>query len=147
MQHTVSTGAVEIAQEKGILSFGQGSDMSKFGPDAVMTSMVNNWGPYYVRRIGEFLDGTWETQETWGGLGEEMVAMAPLLETLPNRTVLQAQDLMRRLSTGEQHAFAGPVSRQDGSNWLAPGETVSDSDLMTMNYYADGISSVYPSES
>lgn len=146
MQHTVSTAAVELAQEKGIYSFGQSSDMSKYGPDAVMTSMINNWGPYYVQRIGEFLDGTWKTEETWGGLGQEMVSMAPLLDTLPSRTVLQTQDVIARLSSGEQHAFGGPVRNQDGSGWLAPGETASDSDLLTMDFYAEGIASVYPSQ-
>ncbi len=146
MQHTVSTAAVELAQEKGIYSFGQGSDMSRFGPDAVMTSMINNWGPYYVRRIGEFLDGTWKSEDTWGGLGAQMVSMGPLLETLPNRTVLQAQDVIARLSSGEQHPFVGPMRKQDGSGWLAPGETASESDLLTMDYYVDGIASVYPSQ-
>lgn len=146
MQHTASTGVVEVAQKRGVLSFGQGSDMSKFGPDAVMTSMINNWGPYYTRRIGDFLNGTWKTEETWGGLGDEMVAMGPLLETLPSRTVLQAQDVIARLASGDLNAFVGPVRKQDGSGWLAPGEIVSDSELMTMNYYAGGISSVYPSE-
>jgi simple sugar transport system substrate-binding protein len=146
MQHTVSTAVVEAAQEKGVYSFGQGSDMSHYAPGAVMTSMINNWGPYYVQRIGEFLDGTWESKDTWGGLGDQMVTMAPLLETLPSRTVLQTQDVIQRLSSGEEHAYTGPVRMQDGSGWLAPGETASDSRLLTMNYYVDGISSVYPSE-
>ena len=138
MQHTASTGVVEVAQERGAFSFGQGSDMSRFGPDAVMTSMINNWGPYYTRRIGDLLDGTWDSQETWGGLGDEMVTMAPLLETLPSRTVLQTQDVISRLSSGEQSAFDGPVSKQNGSGWLAPGETASDSPLMIMDYYVEG---------
>jgi len=146
MQHTDSAAAVEVAQKNGIYSFGQGSDMTKYGPDAVMTSMVNNWGSYYTRRIGEFLDGTWRTKETWGGLGEELFELTPLLDTLPNRTVLQAQDLIARISSGEQHAFVGPQRRQDGSGWLAPGETASDSDLLTMDYYAEGMASVYPSQ-
>ncbi|MFQ1699454.1 BMP family ABC transporter substrate-binding protein [Loktanella agnita] len=147
MQHTVTTAAVEVAQENGIYSFGQGSDMSKWGPDAVMTSMVNNWGPYYTRRIGEFLDGNWKSEENWLGLGQEMVALSPLLETLPSRTVLQTQDLIARISSGEQHPFVGPLRKQDGSGWLAPGETASESDLLTMDYYVDGIASVYPTES
>lgn len=146
MQHTGSTAAVEVAQDKGVYSFGQASDMSGYGPDAVMTSMVNNWGPYYVRRIGEFLDDTWETQDTWGGLGDDMVTMSPLLESLPSRTVLQVRDVIQRISSGDEHAYVGPVRKQDGSGWLASGETATDSNLLTMNYYVEGISSVYPTK-
>lgn len=145
IQHTSSAEPMKVAQQRGAYAFGQGSDMSAYGPDAVLTSIVNNWAPYYIRRIGEFLDGTWTPTETWGGLGEDMVTMAPLLESLPNRIVLQTQDIIARLSSGEQHAFIGPMRKQDGSGWLAPGETASDSDLLTMDYYADGITSVFPS--
>lgn len=147
MQHTVSTAAVELAQEKGIYSFGQSSDMSKYGPDAVLTSMINNWGPYYTRRISEFLNGTWKSEDTLGGLGQEMIALGGLLPTIPNRVHLQAQDVISRIASGQQHPFVGPVRRQGGKGWLALGELASDSDLLTMNYYVDGIKSVFPAAS
>jgi simple sugar transport system substrate-binding protein len=144
MQHTVSTEPVKVAQERGVYAFGQGSDMAQYAPDAVLTSSINNWGPYYVRRISEFLDGTWETQDTWGGLAENMLSIGDILDTLPNRVHLQSQDLISRIRSGEQHSFSGPVRRQDGSGWLAPGENADDSSLLTMNYYVDGINSVFP---
>lgn len=144
MQHTNTTAPIEVAQEKGVYGFGQGSDMRVLSPDATMTSVVNNWGPYYTRRIGDLLAGNWASTETWGGLSDEMVAIAPLLETLPSRTVLQTNDLISRLSSGEDHAFVGPIGKQDRSRWLAPGEIAGDSELLTMDYYVEGISSVFP---
>lgn len=145
LQHTISTKAVELAQERGAYAFGQSSDMARFGPDAVLTSTINNWGPYYIRRIGQMLDGTWESEEFWGGLKEKTIVMADLLEDIPNRTHLRTMDLIERISSGEQHSFEGPIRRQNGAGWLAPGEVASDSDLLMMNYYVDGIKSVYPS--
>ena len=49
-QHTDSTAPLQIAAEKGAMGFGQASDMIKFAPKAQLTSIVNNWAPYYVRR-------------------------------------------------------------------------------------------------
>ncbi|MCK4862317.1 MAG: BMP family ABC transporter substrate-binding protein, partial [Rhodobacteraceae bacterium] len=59
MQHTDSPAAMTIAEEKGIMAFGQASDMMQFGPTARLSSIIDNWGPYYVERVQAVMDGTW----------------------------------------------------------------------------------------
>src|SRR3981081_224661 len=49
-QHTDSPAAVEIAENRGIYAFGQDSDMIQFGKKAQLTSIIDNWAPYYVAR-------------------------------------------------------------------------------------------------
>src|SRR6266702_6044222 len=51
MQHTDSPAAMQVANERGKLAFGQDSEMIKFGPKAQLTSTMNNWGPYYIERV------------------------------------------------------------------------------------------------
>src|SRR2546423_3407193 len=64
-QHTDSAAATQFANERGIFSFGQDSDLIKFGPKSQLTAIVNNWTPYYVDRIKLALDGKWATGEFW----------------------------------------------------------------------------------
>ncbi|GIS91491.1 MAG: hypothetical protein CM1200mP20_15320 [Pseudomonadota bacterium] len=52
-QHTDSTAALQAAAERGIHAFGQASDMIQFAPDTQLTAVVNNGGPYYVKRTVE----------------------------------------------------------------------------------------------
>src|SRR5690606_33077358 len=59
VQHTDSTAPLQVAQERGLHGFGQASDMIKFAPKAQYTAIVDDWGPYYIERIGEVLAGTW----------------------------------------------------------------------------------------
>ena len=59
-QHTDSTAPMQVAAERGIKAFGQASDMIKFGPKPQLTSIVDDWGPYYIERIQAVLDGTWK---------------------------------------------------------------------------------------
>ena len=49
-QHTNSTAPMQVAAERGIKAFGQASDMIKFGPETQLTSIVDNWGPYYTEQ-------------------------------------------------------------------------------------------------
>ena len=51
-----SPAAMQVAQERGVFAFGQASDMKSFGPKAQLTSIMDNWGPYYIARTkaGQF---------------------------------------------------------------------------------------------
>lgn len=146
MQHTDSPSPVKVAEELGAYTFGQATDMKEHGPKSVLTSLINNWGPYYVRRVGAMLDGTWETKDTWGGLAEEMLAMGPISDNIPSRVHLQATDAIERLRDGRRKPFVGAIRKQDGSGWLAPGEVASDSELHTMNFFVDGLTTVVPTK-
>ena len=47
MQHTDSTAPVQTAEKAGVWSFGQASDMQRFAPKSVLTSIIDDWAPYY----------------------------------------------------------------------------------------------------
>ncbi|HCS45954.1 MAG TPA: BMP family ABC transporter substrate-binding protein, partial [Pseudomonas sp.] len=49
------------------------SDMAHFGPKAVLTSIVNDWGPHYIQATQSVLDHSWKSQDYWGGLKEGTV--------------------------------------------------------------------------
>ena len=51
---------MQIAAERGMLAFGQDSDMIKFGPKAQLTAIIDNWAPYYIERVKAALDGKWK---------------------------------------------------------------------------------------
>src|SRR6202022_2833029 len=59
MQHTDSPAPMQVASERGKLAFGQDSEMLNFGPKAQLTSIIDNWAPYYIQRIKAKLGGSW----------------------------------------------------------------------------------------
>src|SRR5690348_7131198 len=73
MQHTDSPAAMQIAEQRGILAFGQDSDMIKFGPKAQLTAIVDDWAPYYEQRAKDMLDGKWKSGDVWRGLKSGLV--------------------------------------------------------------------------
>jgi len=144
MQHTDTAEPMKVAEEMEVFAFGQASDMIDYGPNAQLSASVNNWGPYYIGRIQHLLDGTWESTDTWGGLGTEMLSIAPFSDRIPLRVQEQAADAISRIRQGRLHPFTGPIRRQDGTGWLAAGETASDTDLLTMGFFVEGITGIIP---
>ena len=143
VQHTDSTGPLQVAQEQGKLGFGQASDMIKFAPKAQLTAIIDDWGPYYVRRVKEVIDGTWKTQSTWEGMKEGLVVLAPFTN-MPDDVAKMAGETADKIKSGALHPFTGPITKQDGTVVGEQGKPLPDQDLLSMNWYVKGVDDKLP---
>jgi basic membrane protein A len=144
MQHTDSTAALTVAQERGAMAFGQASDMTQFAPDVHLTAIIDNWAPYYIDRIQARMDGTWESTNSWNGIAQNEVTFAPFNDRIPAEVQDEANAMIEAIRTGEYHPFTGPLNRQDGTAWLADGEVADDGTLGGMHFYVEGITGEIP---
>jgi simple sugar transport system substrate-binding protein len=145
LQHTDSTAPQAAAQAAGnVITFGQASDMSEYAPLPRVSSIIDNWAPYYIARTKAVMDGTWESTSTWDGIGAGMVGIGEISDAVPADVKAEALALKDSLASGEYHAFTGPLNKQDGSAWLAEGETADDGTLAGMNFYVEGIEGDIP---
>lgn len=144
MQHTDSTAPITIAQDRGILAFGQASDMTAFAPEAHLSAILDVWAPYYIERIQARIDGTWEAGNDWSGIPEGTVGFAPFNDRIPADVLAEAEAMIEDIRSGAYHPFTGPINRQDGSAWLAEGEVAPDGDLLGMNFYVEGMTGDVP---
>lgn len=142
-QHTDSTAPMQVATERGIKAFGQASDMIKFGPTTQLTSIVDDWGPYYIERIQEVIDGTWKQSDVWGGMKEGHVVMAPYANMSDEAKKL-AEETEAKIKSGAFNPFTGPVTKQDGTEWLKAGEVAQDGVLLGLNFYVKGVDDKLP---
>ncbi|MYM56953.1 BMP family ABC transporter substrate-binding protein [Thalassovita mangrovi] len=145
LQHTDSTAPQAAAQAAGnVITFGQASDMSEYAPMPRVSSIIDNWAPYYIERTQAVMDGTWETVNTWNGIGKGMVGIGEISDAVPAEVKAEALALKDALGSGEYHAFTGPLNKQDGTPWLAEGEVADDGTLAGMNFYVEGIEGTIP---
>ena len=128
-QHTDSPAALQIAaKHEGVMAFGQASDMIKFAPEAHLTAIIDDWGPYYVKRVQAVLDGTWETSDTWGGMDTGMVKMASY-SNMPAALANIAEELEALITANEFDPFGGKFT---------------DGELLGMSEYVPGIDAIKP---
>lgn len=142
-QHTDSTAPLQVAAERGIMGFGQASDMIKFAPDNQLTSIIDDWASYYVSRVQAAMDGTWESADTWGGLDVDMVVMADYTN-MPGDVAAAAAEMEAKIESGAFHPFTGPIFKQDGTQLVGEGEVVDDGTLLGMNFYVQGVDGELP---
>jgi len=145
LQHTDSTAPLAAAERAGgVIGFGQASDMAQYKPSPRVSSIIDNWAPYYIDRVQAVLDGTWESQQVWHGIREGMVQIGEITDAVPQDVANEARALMDAIASGQYHPFTGPINRQDGSPWLAAGETADDGTLLGMDFYVEGLTGTIP---
>ena len=139
LQHTDSPAVMQTAENSGVLAVGQASDMQAYGNNAQITAAVNNWGPYYIMRIQQVMDGDWQSGDTWEGLSTDALTMADWGPKVPANVRQIGNDAIAGIKAGTLHPFTGEIRWQDGSVAVAAGETMSDGDLLSMNRYVQGV--------
>ncbi|MCJ7871129.1 BMP family ABC transporter substrate-binding protein [Phaeobacter sp. J2-8] len=145
LQHTDSTAPQAAAEKAGnVITFGQASDMGEYAPLPRVSSIIDDWAPYYIARVQAVKDGTWESTDTWDGIGPGMVGIGEISDAVPAEVKAEALAMKDAIASGEYHPFTGPIKKQDGSDWLAEGETADDGTLAGMDFYVEGLTGDIP---
>ena len=145
IQHTDSTAPLAAAAEAGgVIGFGQASDMAEYKDGPRVSSIIDNWAPYYIARTQAVIDGTWTSVDTWDGIGPGMVGIGEITDAVPADVKAEALALKDAIAAGEYFPFTGPLRKQDGSDWLAEGEVADDGTLAGMKFYVEGIEGDIP---
>jgi simple sugar transport system substrate-binding protein len=142
-QHTDSAAPLQTVEARGLKGFGQASDMIKFGPKAQLTSSVDHWDEYYVGRVKAAMDGSWKSQDVWGGLKSGMLHMAPYAN-MPDDVKALAEKTEADIKSGAIMPFMGPINAQDGSPKVAAGQMLDDGAIAGMDWLAQGVEGQLP---
>jgi basic membrane protein A and related proteins len=143
--HTDSTAPLaEAAKTPGVIGFGQASDMADYAPSPRVSSIIDNWAPYYVKRVGALMDGSYAQADAWEGIAGGEVMIGDITDAVPAEVKMEAEAMRDAIAAGTYHPFTGPIKKQDGSDWLADGVTAPDGDLLGMAFFVEGITGDIP---
>ncbi len=144
MQNTDSSAVLQTAEKMGKRAFGWDSDMTAYGPKAHLGSAVINWGPYYIKAVGDALNGKWSTGKAWWGVKEGAIDMVSVAADVPDDTKKKIDDIKAGLKDGSFVIWKGPIMGQDGKEVLAKDAVADDKFLGGVNFYVKGVEGKIP---
>ncbi|MFO6420246.1 BMP family ABC transporter substrate-binding protein [Hylemonella sp. W303a] len=139
--HTGSPAVMTAAQERGALAVAYHSDMRKIAPDAQIVAVTHQWGDYYTRRVRAVLDGSWKSGSVWGGVKEGMIRVEGFGPKVPAAVREEVLARQRDVAAGRLHPFhaMAEVRDNEGQVVIARGQTLSDAQILSMNWLVEGV--------
>ncbi len=144
IQHTDSPAPLIAAEKRGMMGIGQASDMSHFAPKAQMFSVRDHWAPYYIKTAQAVMDGTWKSEDYWGGLKDNVLQIVSINPNLPENVKEAIQTTEAKIKSGEIVPFTGPMKDNTGKEVIAAGHSLTDQELAGVNWYVEGIDAKIP---
>ncbi len=145
--HTGSTAVMAAAQERGKMAVAYHSDMRRTGPDAQIVAVTHQWGAYYTERVRVLQSGQWKSGNVWGGVREGMIRVGDFGSKVPQAVQQEVLAAQKAVGAGKLHPFrAGKVAVRDtdGREVIAPGQTLSDNQILQMNFLVEGVKGSLP---
>ena len=144
-QNTDSSAVLQTAEKMGKRAFGWDSDMTAYGPKAHLASSVINWGPYYVKAVGEALDGKWTgATSAWWGVKEGAIDIVSIAADVPDDTKKRIEDVKAGLKDGSFSIWKGPIMDNTGKELVAKDTVADDKFLGGLKTYVKGVEGKVP---
>ncbi|MBS0430644.1 MAG: BMP family ABC transporter substrate-binding protein [Proteobacteria bacterium] len=140
--HTGSTAVMKAAQDRGRWAVAYHSDMRQVAPDAQLVAVTHRWGDYDTRRARAVLDGTWKSEDTWGGVKEGMVRVGDFGPKVPEAVRKEVLARQQDIADGKLQPFragAQDVRDNEGHVAIAKGSALTDGHILQMNWLAEGV--------
>jgi len=144
-QNTDSSAVLQTAEKMGKRAFGWDSDMTAYGPKAHLASAVINWGPYYVKAVGEALEGKWTGgTSAWWGVKEGAIDLVSIAADVPDDTKKRIDEVKAGLKDGSFSIWKGPIMDNTGKELLAKDVVADDKFLGGLKTYVKGVEGKVP---
>ena len=144
-QNTDSSAVLQTAEKMGKRAFGWDSDMTAYGPKAHLASAVINWGPYYVKAVGEALDGKWTGgTSAWWGVKEGAIDIVSIAADVPEDTKKRVAEVKAGLKDGTFSIWKGPIMDNTGKELIAKDVVADDKFLGGLKTYVKGVEGKVP---
>lgn len=142
--HADSGAVPQIAEEAGVYVVGYNNDMSLYAPTRHLTAPIWDWSKIYIYTVSRIVEGSWESEHIWWGLKEGVVDLAPFGEDVPDAVKELVASEKERILSGVWDVFTGPIKNREGESKVPEGRSLSDEEILSMNWFVEGVEGTLP---
>ena len=85
------------------------------------------------------MNKTWKTGAYWGGASDGIIDLAPISDKVPADVKEMVTAKQADIKSGKLDVFAGPLKGQDGTVKVPEGKTMTDGEMLGMNWFVAGV--------
>ena len=119
-------------------------ETERFGPEAYLSSVELDWGPYYEKRIEAVRDGNWESHDYWGTLADGDVKLSQFGDNVPEEVQAEVEEKLAGFKDGSFKPFMGPIRDQSGKVQVQEGQEITFEQWVGMTWLVEGVEGKLP---
>jgi len=114
-------------------------------PASLLTAPVWRWDVYYAAAVRDILAGRWTNAPVWWGMPQGLVELAPISPRVPAALRDRVEAARARIVAGALEPFTGPIADNTGRLRIPAGRSVTDAELLSMDWLVEGVVGPLPS--
>ncbi|MBN8293670.1 BMP family ABC transporter substrate-binding protein [Rhodobacter sp. NTK016B] len=131
---------LQVAEARGVKAVMWNTDIRRYGPEAYISSIVVDFGAWYVEQVRRRLAGEWTPTEDILPLGQGVDRDA-WGQSVPTEVAAQA-DAVREQMLGGWTPFVGEMKDNTGTIRVPAGHTMTERELYEWNWSIEGVTGV-----
>lgn len=131
---------VQVGEKRGAYTVGYHFiGLQKFAPKGWISGIAFTWGPLYTRFAKAVMDGTWKSENLFGGLDSDFLTIAPFGPAVTREAVRRVNAAKQAFISRQLYAFVGPLKDNRGVERVASGQIIPQQDYGRMDWLVEGI--------
>ncbi|UVC07491.1 BMP family ABC transporter substrate-binding protein [Rhizobium sp. TH2] len=135
---------ISACEEAGVYAFNLNSSMKKYAPKTYLGCVATDWSPFFKASVDAHLAGTFKGANAFLGVGDKVVEVVDWNPDIPADTMAKIKETEAKIAAGSFSPFTGPITKADGSEGVASGVTMTDPEVIAMNWHVKGVTTPLP---
>ena len=136
---------IAVAEEAGVYAWNLNSSMKEYAPTKYLGVVATDWGPHFKRLVDAHVAGDFPGANYWLGMEDDIVFTADWSPDIPADMLSQIEARQAEIKAGTFDVFQGPLVDQSGTERFAEGVTMTDEEILGMDWHVAGVTTPLPS--
>ncbi|WP_438753850.1 BMP family ABC transporter substrate-binding protein [Pararhizobium sp. O133] len=135
---------VAACEEAGVYSFNLNSSMKKYAEKTYLGCVATDWSPFFKASVDAHLAGSFKGANAFLGVADKVVQVTDWNPAIPADTMAKIKEIEAKIADGSFSPFTGPIAKADGSDGVASGATMTDAEIVAMDWHVKGVTTPLP---
>ncbi|WP_377291049.1 BMP family ABC transporter substrate-binding protein [Rhizobium sp. SG2393] len=135
---------ISACEEAGVYAFNLNSSMKSYAPKTYLGCVATDWSPFFKASVDAHVAGTFKGANAFLGVSDKVVEVVDWNPAVPADTVAKIKEAEAKIADGSFSPFTGPITKADGSEAVAAGKTLSDGEIVAMDWHVKGVATPLP---
>ena len=135
---------ISACEEAGVYAFNLNSSMKSYAPKMYLGCVATDWSPYFLSQVDAHMNGTFKGANAFLGMADKVVEVVDVSSDIPADVMTTISETEAKIADGSFSPFTGPIMKADGSEGVAAGKTMTDEEIVAMDWHVKGVTTPLP---